>query len=86
MEFLFISLLIYITAFLQFMSKHHFYAEKKIKIKRLKRLTSKEVLKELKMHSMAERGLRWDISLQIFKESKYYGQKGSRHGATKGGK
>lgn len=88
MEFLFISLLIYITAFLQFMSKLIIFMLKKKKktIKRLKRFTSKEVLKELKMHSMAERGLRWDISLQIFKESKYYGQKGSRHSATKGGK
>jgi len=38
------------------------------------------------MHSMAVRGLRWDISLQIFEVSKYYGQKGSMHGAEKGGK
>lgn len=85
MEFLFISLLVYITAFLQFMSKLIIFMLKK-KIRSLKRFTSKEVLKELNMYSMAERGLRWDISLQIFEESSYYGQKRSMHGATKCGK
>lgn len=86
MEFLFISLLIYITVFLQFMSKLIIFMLKKKKTRRLKRFTSKEVLKELNMHSMAGRGLRWDISLQIFKDSSYNGQKRSTHGATKRGK
>lgn len=76
MEFLFISLLIYITAFLQFMSKLiTFMLGKKKKIRRLKRFTPKEVLKELNRHSMAERGLRWDVSLQIFEQSKYWAER-----------
>lgn len=55
-------------------------------IVRRKRFTSKEVLKELNMHGMGERGLRWGINLQIFKEYKCCGQKGSIRGAAKGGK
>lgn len=55
-------------------------------IVRLKRFTSKEVLKELNMHNMGERGLLWDINLQIFKEYKCCGQKGGICGAAKGSK
>lgn len=86
MEFLFVSLLIYITAFLQFMSKLIIFMLKKKMIVRLRRFTSKEVLKELNMHNMGERGLRWDINLQICKEYKCCGQKGNIRGAAKAGK
>lgn len=47
MEFLFISLLLYITAFLQFMNKLSIflYWKKNERILGIKRFTSKEVLK-----------------------------------------